>query len=270
MASYRILKKKHNMGLRSEDFRARVIAGDVPGWKFVRGFGEREDMGVPVNGEDIWRGNDTGVGGANLIPLIDSAGIQLAVKSSSTDDTDEWYGTGAKTINITVIRADGSVHKESKTMDGTTGVNLSISDAIHVQELHTTTVGTNGVAVGNITVYATSGGTVYNLIAKGGNQSMTNARMCPVGHKLIVMGWDVEVSSNDRIAFRLRSTDENGVLLRGVFLFKDAAYIAKSNTGQLVAGIEVPPFSIVKISGWGDQAGGESSASWWGYLVTTT
>jgi len=249
----------------NEDFKAKVLKGDVPGWSILRGFGEREGMGVPTNGCDVWRGNDSGVGGDDLIPLIDSAGIQISVKSSSANDTSA--GTGVRTIRLHYIKADGTEDSEDLVMNGTTGVTTTDTDIVHVQTLHALTVGSNTVAAGNITAYATVGGDVYNLIALGGNMSMTMPRMVPAGHKLLVMGWDAEISSNDRIAFRLRSTDDEGVLIEGVFLFKDAAYMAKSNSGQLQALFTAPAFSIVKVSAWPDQTGGECSASWWGYLV---
>ncbi|MCP5023057.1 MAG: hypothetical protein GY930_14960 [bacterium] len=248
----------------TEDFRAKVLLNEVPRWRIMRGFGERESMGTPVNGEDIWRGSDPGVGGADLIPLIDSAGIVISVKSSSASDT--LAGTGIQKLRVDYIRADGSEAFEVVDMNGTTGVALAHTDIIHVQTMSAAyPVGSNGVGVGNVTAY--NGSDVYNMIAIGGNQSMTCARMCPAGHKLIVMDWDHQVSSNDRIAYRIRSTDYEGVLVPGVFLFKDVGFISKVSSGQVKALFASPPFSIVKISGWGDQTGGEGSASWWGYLV---
>ena len=251
--------------MMNKDFTAQVLAGNVSGWSIMRGFGEREAMLTPTNGCDIWRGNDAGVGGDALIPLIDSAGIQISVKSSSASDTSA--GTGIRTVEVHYIKADGTAASEELTMNGTTGVNTTDTDIIHVQYMHALTVGSNGVGVGNVTAYATVGGDVYNLIALGGNMSMTMPRMVPVGHKLIVMGWDAEVATADRIAFRIRSSDNEGTLLDGVFLFKDAVYMSRAASGQLDAMFTVPAFSIVKVTAWPDQTGGECSASWWGYLV---
>jgi len=91
--------------------------------------------------------------------------------------------------------------------------------------------------------------------------------MVPAGKTLILKGWHCSEAQGKRLAFRIRSTDMNGVLIPGAFCFKGTSYMKLGESGELSMNIAVPALSVVKVSAWPDQAGGEGSCGWWGILV---
>jgi len=236
-----------------------IGAGLVGGSRLFGGFGERNSLGVTVSGEDIW----TGVATAQPTPA--DAGESMTVVSTSADDTSA--GIGTRTLEVHYLDASGNEQLELVTMNGTTPIALVATNIRFVQFIHSGTVGTNGVAVGIITIYKTGAATtVYNIIQAGGNMSLTSARMIPLGKKCVVTNWHATESKAKKIAFRLRSTDSDGLLLPGVFVFKDAMYLTSSAL-QASTGFVAPALSIVKVSGWAPVSGAEAAASWDGVLV---
>ncbi|RKY40036.1 MAG: hypothetical protein DRP85_09380 [Candidatus Makaraimicrobium thalassicum] len=257
--------------LETREFRHEVAKGTVSGALNVRALGERESMQVVVQGEDISRLNELSPTPTNTttIPVPASTGEQFTVVSEGDEDTGN--GTGVRTLRLHIIRlSDGKERTEDITMNGTTEVDTVITDGVFINDMYALSVGSNGVAVDHIKVYKKGEvGTVYNMIAKGGNKSMIPNRMVPAGKTLILRGWHAEEAKGKRVAMRIRSTDMHGELIEGVFCFKDVAYINKAATGDLHLNIPIPSFSIIKVSGWADVAGAETSCGWYGILEDT-
>lgn len=242
------------------EYYAAVANGDVTGHTIMNAMGERLAMGTTATGEDIWRGTATSV------PMIADAGVQLEVVSSDAEDG-AGTSTGVLTVRIVYIDASGNQQTEDKTMNGLTGVPLDEANVRFVQDVYALTVGSVGVAVGNITVYLQgAASTVYNMIALGGNKSLVPHRMVPLGKTLILKGWHATEAQGKRVALRIRSTDMDGVLIPGVFCFKDVGFIKATSTGHIPLNIKIPALSIVKVSGWPAVVGAETSCSWWGLL----
>ena len=249
------------------DFATSVAVGEIPGWAVLRALGERKSMGTTVQGEDIWRGNELSPAPTShtSIPMPDSAGEQMTVVSEHANDTSG--GVGVKTLRLEYLDATGAEQTEDIIMNGTTGVNTVATDIRFINDMYSLTVGTNGVAVGHIKIYKTgSVGLVYNMIVLGGNKSLVPHRMVPVGKTLVIRQWHATEAQSKRIAFRLRSTDMNGVLIPGVFCFKDVIYLKQDSLGAEI-NVKVPALSVVKVSGWAVVGGAETSCSWWGYLI---
>jgi len=244
-----------------------IARGNTPGASVFGGLGERESMAVVVTGEDIWRGNELTPAPTShtTIPTPSALGEQMTVVSENANDTSA--GTGVRTLEIHFIDEAGNAQVETVTMNGTTPVNTVSTKIRFVNHMNTKTVGTNTVAAGHIKIYKTgSVGLVYSMIAKGGNMSLVSNRMVPRGHTLILTGWHGTEAQGKRVALRVRSTDMDGVLLPGVFTFKDTVYLNKTSSGHMDDAIKIPAFSIVKISGWGDATGAEVSVAWSGIL----
>ena len=156
-------------------------------------------------------------------------------------------------------------------MNGTTGVNTAATDIRFVQDMYSLTVGSNGVAEGDIDIHQLgSATTVYNMIALGGNKSLVPSRMVPLGKTLYLQRWHTSEAQGKRVNVRIRSTDMYGVLIPRVFCFKDATYLNKTSAGSTPLQVQVPSLSVVKVSGWPDVGGAEASCSWWGVLVDET
>ncbi len=204
-----------------------VQIGQHDGYKIMRGLGEREG-GLSTEGEDIWRGNSlsstpSAPASTTVIPTPDSAGEQMTVISESTADNGV-TATGAVTINVDYLDANGDEQTTSVTMNGTTAVDLTPSDVRFVQDMYVTEVGSNTVAEGNIRIYKKSDDTlVYSMIAATGNMSMVPHKMVPRGKLLCLKMWVPCEAQGKRCAIRLRSDCTNAappIRQAGVFLFK--------------------------------------------------
>ncbi len=229
--------------------------------------GEKESMTTEITGEDIWRGNELTPSPTNVntIPIPSESGENMSVVSESVNDTAA--GTGCRTICIEYLDSTGAEQKEIVTMNGTTPVVMAATDIRFINDMYTLTVGSNGVFVGHCKIYKTGAtGTVYNMIAAGGNKSLVANYMVPVNKEFHLEGWHASEAQTKRCAFRLRSTDMYGILIPGVFCFKSTAYIKGDPTGTLPCPVIIPALSIVKVSGWPDASGAEGSCAFWGQI----
>ena len=253
----------------SNDYLLEVGKGNVPGTTTMSAMGEFESGNVDAAGQDVCRHED--VGGPVRLPQPAAVGEQMTVISDDNADNGA-TATGVLTVRIDYLDATGAEDFEIVTLNGTTGVNTVATDIRFVNDMYALTVGSNGVAEGNITIYKTGGAIatdLYNLIAAGGNKSLIPHRMVPLAKTLYLMQWHCAEANNKRATFRIRSTDMNGVLIPGVFCFKDVSYINGNPSGPLsLDGIPVPALSVVKVSYWASATGGEGSCGWWGYLVS--
>lgn len=239
----------------------------------MHAMGERESMGTTPTGEDIWRGNQLTAAGSGAvpdshtkIPAIPDAGELMTIVSENDADNGA-SATGVLTVMIHYIDPAGAELTTIVTMDGTTPVDIPVILMRFINDIHAETVGSNGVAEGHIKIYKTgSAGLVYNMIEEGGNMSLVPHRMVPFGKTLYIKNWYATEAKNKRCAFRIRSTDNDGVLKPGVFTFKGSAYLNQSAI-PLIIDIEVPALSIIKVSGWPDAVGAEGSTGWFGKLV---
>jgi hypothetical protein len=246
-------------------------AGKIPGHMLLNAIGERSAMGTTVTGEDIWRGNELSAVPATVtshttIPIPDSGGEQMSLVSESDADNGA-SATGVLTVEVHYIDKQGDEQAEIVTMDGQTPVDTVFTDAIFIQDMHSYTVGANGVCEGHVRIYKKdSPELVYNMLAAGGNKSLVPNRMVPRGKKLLLMGWHGGEVNSKNCAIRIRSTDRDGVLLPGVFCFKGTAYVSKNTTGPVPLHALCPAFSIIKASAWIETSTGVASVDWWGIL----
>ncbi len=257
-----------NVILTRSDYVTETSLGNVPGRSYMTALGERDTMAVVTTGEDVWRGNELSPAptSTTTIPTPSAAGEQMTVVSE--DAADNATGTGVRTLNLHYIDAAGDEKVELVTLNGTTGVDTVATDIRFINDMHTVSKGSNGVAEGHIKIYKTgSVGLVYNMIAEGGNQSLVPHRMVPAGYKLVLKRWSCSEAQGKRVAFRIRSTDQHGVLYEGVFCFKDTQYLNRTTSGDIKLYDTIPALSIIKVSAWSTAAGGEGSCSWAGELV---
>lgn len=241
--------------------KLNCLKGNVAKHEVWIALGERDSIGTTTSGEDIWLGT------ATSIPTPSASGEQMTVVSSNNADNGATT-TGVLTLRIHYLDASGDQQTEDITLNGTTPVNTVATDIIFVNDMYTLTVGSNGVAEGDITIYKLgASSTIYNMIAQGGNKSLVPNRMVPSGYKFYLMVWNASESKDKEASFRIRSTDMYGTRIAGVFCFKGGSLLSKSTTGDLEVGCEIPALSIIKVSAWGVAAGGRGTCSYWGYLV---
>lgn len=250
------------------DYLSRVALGIAPGHQPFFGLGERTSMGTTAAGEDIWRGNELTPAPTShvKIPTPSSDGEQMTVVSESVND--DVAGTGARSVEIHYLDANGDQQEEVIVMDGTTPVDTVATDIIFVNDFHVVLTGSGLVAAGHVKIYKKGTvGLVYNMIAVGGNKSLVPHKMVPRSHSCVVKRWHATEAKSKRCNFRLRSTNQNMMLYPGTFLFKDTAYLNGSTSGELSVNFAVPEYGIIKVTGWPDAVGAEGSASWYGFIV---
>jgi len=256
--------------LPNKDFFTEVALGLVPGYSIMKGLGEREGMKATATGEDLWRGNDLSpalTDSTKVSTPDQTTGDLVSVVSEKAADNGVTPSTGVLTIRIHYLTVAGAEATVDVTMNGTTIVNIPAIYMLFIQDAYALTVGSNGVAEGNIRIYKTGDAdTVYNMIGEGGNKSMVPHRMVPAGKSLVGVEWNVCEAQGKRCAFRIRSTDMYGVLIKGVFCFKGVAYLKQTSSPAMIFLDKIPAMSIIKVSGWPDQDASEASCTWHGIL----
>ena len=199
--------------------------------------------------------------GADVIPYPN--GIQLKVVSSSASDT--LLGTGARQVLLHYLNSAYIERSETLNLNGTTPVNTVATDITRIQNMHVLTVGSNGVAVGNISLTNLAGTVTYEYIKLGGNQSLTSHFTIPDNKVGYITSWQATVTKQT-VYVRLRVTRDrhDGTLLPGVFIFHDGVTLTDAASGQLrfLAPIKCLPRSDIKVSAFGTgAANGEASAT---------
>ena len=239
-----------------------IAEGNVPGHDYFRGFGERVAVAVVVAGVDIWRGV------SNTIPIPVAAGEQLEVISTSGNDDGAPVGTGVRTVEVHYLDAAGNQQEETVIMNGLGAVALNETNVRFVNDFHTATVGTGGAAAGTITLYKQGTPlTVYARIPIGMNKGLSTQKMVPAGKVFYMTQWAATATASKPIAMRIRTTSEHGILTPGIFIHLDSAYLQDmSYVHTFDIPIQIPEFTIIKVTGYATQAGAEVSASWGGWI----
>lgn len=241
----------------------------------MRGLGERDSIGTTAGGEDLWRGNElsstpAAPGSHTVIPAPADAGEQMTLISENDADNGA-TATGILTLVLSYLDAAGDAQFEIVTMNGTTAVDTVATDIRFVQDMQSLTVGSGGVAAGNIRIYRKITNTrVYSMIAAGGNQDLVPHKMVPRAKTLYLKRWLCSEASNaKRCHMRLRADCDNEhppVRQAGVFLFKSTVALDSAAVPTELA-YSIPALSIVKVSGQADVSGAELAVHWWGMLV---
>lgn len=228
------------------------------------GYSSRRAISIIPQGSDIWTGTNA------KLPVPPEAGEQISVVSDDANDTNG--GTGINTLSVDYLDANGDIQNEVIEMAGLTPVNLTDPNVRFIQNMHTAVIGSNGVSVGNITIYRTSDSTkIYQEILVGGNMALNTMRMVPRGYTLYLTSWRANSVGGKPVEIRIRSTSHDGVKFHtaypGAFIFIDDCFLQDSNySNTFPEPYEIPELSLIKVTAWSDFIGSYVSASWNGYL----
>lgn len=229
----------------------------------LRGNGTRLNISSVTNGEDIWEGT------ASTIPTPADAGEWMTLVSTSIED--DSAGIGIRTVLIDYLDDNGIPRSETVTMDGTTEVNTLATNIRFVQEICALSTGSNGAAVGTISIYKKGfPATVYNIMSPGGNCSLNTARMVPANHILIIRNFSVSggnASSGKTVDLRLRSTSKDGTLTQIFHLIDNALVFNSGIFREFSSSQNIPALAIVKVTGYTPLAGQDVQSSWDGYTI---
>jgi hypothetical protein len=178
----------------------------------------------------------------------------LEIVSTSANDTAA--GTGARTVTITYIDAQNTIGAQvtsaAITLNGTTPVALGASiRALAIQWAEAATVGSGGVAAGDITIRNVAAPTtIYEQINAGGNRSLSGRYMVPVGYSAYCETWTGAAIAQD-MDIRLRATVAMGSrAITAPYLFQDAMYPAANNVSpsRHLPWLKFPALSKIKLS----------------------
>jgi hypothetical protein len=180
-----------------------------------------------------------------------TTGQTLYVVSTSANDTSA--GTGVRTVKITYLDASGLQQTTTATMNGTTAVAIGTGYSF-IQWAESVTVGSLGVAAGNISVTSTNGAatvaTTFEFIKSGGNRSMSGRFKVPSDCTGYVHSAYYSAISTT-MDFRLRADVDatTRAVTPGVFHFQDTAYLSSGQSlDKAEDWLKMPAGAVIKIS----------------------
>ena len=202
-----------------------------------------------IAGNDVW--NDVWDGDAVIIPEPPSTGVQLAVKSSSIDDT--LAGSGTQRVRLSYLNTSDELTYEDIDLNGQTLVNTVATDITDVIDFHAIQIGTtNGVSAGDIDVVDVGDTEVYCRISENGNKAMSTLRhLLPTStfylSNIVVSGDTKGVD----VILRSDSTDD-GEVFDGVWLFAVPITLSDAPAPiEFKPALKIPPGARIKLSARG-------------------
>lgn len=198
-----------------------IAKGLMPGASSFCATGRMSGVSANTVGDDIW------ASAAPTIPYPPTAGEKITI--SSTNSNDRVGGTGVQTVEVEYLDPSGNTFFETINLNGTTKITLAAAAVMFIQDAHATSAGSNGLALGNITIQSlNTPANVYAIIAAGTANSNNSMRMVPAGKTLYITGWNIGNGTNSDLTFSLRTTSYEGTLIPSVF--QEINYI-ESRTG---------------------------------------
>lgn len=209
-------------------------------------------------------------GAGDTMDIVDKVGL-LTSATTETSSNASWAAvslaqhTGTKRIDVHYLNSKFKLSEESVLMDGTTPVALaSESDMDFIEWMHTTAVGSNGVAEGNIVINDVATSTiVYEKITAGGNQSLSCKFKIPVDKIGLIDHWHAS-GITKVIDVRLRATCErlSRDLMPGIFAFQDQVRLSDDTfDSNFEPPMFFPPLCVIKVSGMSSAATGDGAAA---------
>lgn len=142
----------------SQDYLLAMAEGDISGHTLFAKYGRV--YGVNNALVDVWAGE----GGTASVYVFPASAIQFHVVSTSANDDEG--NTGIEKIMIVGLDANYAVISEEVTLNGTSNVTTTNS-FFRINSCYATQVGSNGSAVGNITIKNTADTVTYSSIGIG-------------------------------------------------------------------------------------------------------
>ncbi len=199
--------------------------------KIINIMGRRTGFSTTTDFCDIT--NYLGTAVQNLTPV--STATQYYLYSLSSNDGD-FVGSGVRTIEVVGLDASGNEKIQTFSMNGSNSVSIGTGwSAINYMEA--VTVGSGGVAGGNITIASvtgapnTNGGTTVCMINAGGNKSLSSSFKVPSNYIAYLIDWSISAQGGATQDARLRidkNTKDNS-LNSGVFHFFDKKFISSGS-----------------------------------------
>ena len=218
-----------------------IAEGNVEDHNVFRILGYNGAVGTTE--EDLWS-----VGGGYVFP---AAGQRMEVVSGDAADDGDPVGTGVRTVQIHYLDSSYEEQYETVTLNGITAVPTVADDILRINGMHTVTVGSGGVAAGNIDIINLSDTPIYGRIPVGGNSSLDCIWTVPAGKEAYIVQWTVgSAGGNKDTRFLLKTTSSiEGVLTSGIFQRQDIIIVEDSALSiPFLIPVKIPATADVKIS----------------------
>lgn len=213
------------------DFLLDVARGKVKGATAIHILGNNDATSSSL--EDMWEGTTSG-----LYVFPAAGGIQMEVAGGANDTA---AGSGVQQVMIHYLDANYIQKSEFVEMNGATPVNTVATDILRVQNMHSSRVGSGGVAAGAITLESTDSAVEYTRIRAGINTSLTGVWTVPANQTLYITEWEtgaIATTANRTTEFFLRATSSfHGILLPGIFNVKDIIHL---QLGSIETSFDLP------------------------------
>lgn len=213
---------------------------------------------------------DTSQNGAN----VPTSGQTLYLYSSSANDTGA--GTGVRTVRTVYLDAVGEQQVRTDTLNGSTAVSIGTGYTA-IQWMESATVGSGGIAAGNISISSTNGAptvaTTFERIATGGNRSMSGNYKVPSNAVAYVCHWSSQAISNTMdCRLRISAFSDDNALSAGVFHFVGRMFLSSgSEADRDLHYAPAPAGATIKVSAIPGAAGaGNRLDTTFNVLVLTT
>jgi hypothetical protein len=127
----------------------------------------------------------------------------------STDAADAVAGTGARSVRLIYLDADGKEGQEVINLNGTTVVTTVTSNIFRINSFRTATVGSLGTTKGTVNIRALGAGTIFSQIPPAENVAEMGVTTVPTGKVLFVSSFSgscVGSTANKSARMTLRAT----------------------------------------------------------------
>lgn len=183
---------------------------------------------------------------ANIATLSNST---LDIISSSASDTNT-AGTGVRQVKVVYIdNSNNLVESAAINLNGTTLVTSVLTGVNFVLWMEAVTVGSGGVAAGNIRLRKNGGTVEVEQISLGGDKSMSGCAMIPTGYTgyiTSIQGTAISTTQDIRLRATVNTLDRS---LSTVFHYVDNLYLASSQTDRSeFHSLKLPALCKIKVS----------------------
>lgn len=248
----------------TQEFGYAISQGDITDKIAGEAKGERMAIAVVTTGVDVWAGI------ASTIPIPPDLGDLISIVSTSAEDTNI-TGTGIWVLYMYYIDAVDGLEKELLiNLNGTTPVDTGVY-ARYINKMYSLSADGALGAVGTITAYKTgTPTTIYRQINPGGNTDLGCDFMVPGNRTMYLTEWKCSVAGAGKpVAMRLRATmgERSGTITPRIFHTFDTDYLETSTGGgKFEFPVKMPPYTIIKVTGYASQAGPYIAAGFAGWM----
>lgn len=238
-----------DLSVKPDDYFLEVSRKNILGAEEFDKSGERRDVQEALRGVDVWQGDDS------IIPRVDSAGEEMQIVSTNNNDT--VGGTGTRQVHIHYLDNESKEYVINIDMNGTTPVDIPSNNVTFINDFHSSAVGSNGVAEGDLKVFQKGNSSrIYSIVKAGGNMNLDTYMKVPAGKTAYLTGWWASATSDKAVAIRLRATTHHHGLYPDVFLFQRTIFLFSDTFyTELKPPIRLEENVEVKMSAWMSQTG---------------